>query len=67
MVWYTFYFDSLDVWISVPEQTHMRRYDVYTGLVKCTAGPDCSKLTMSLASVSLKFQTLISEICQYFC
>ena len=29
-------------------------------------GPGFSKLTMSLVKVSLKFQTLISEICQYF-
>ena len=29
-------------------------------------GPGCSKLTTSLVKVSLKFQTLISEICQYF-
>ena len=29
-------------------------------------GPGCSKLTMSLVNVSLKFQTLISEIWQYF-
>ena len=28
--------------------------------------PDCSKLTMSQVNISLKFQTLISEICQYF-
>ena len=28
--------------------------------------PGCSKLTMSLVNVSLKFQTLISEICQNF-
>ena len=28
-------------------------------------GPGCSKLTMSLVNVSLKFQMLISEICQY--
>ena len=28
--------------------------------------PRCSKLTTSLVNVSLKFQTLISEICQYF-
>ena len=26
----------------------------------------CSKLTTSLVNVSLKFQTLISRICQYF-
>ena len=29
--------------------------------------PGCSKLTTSLVNVSLKFQTLISQICQYFC
>ena len=29
-------------------------------------GPGCSKLTMSLVNVSLKFQMLISEIIQYF-
>ena len=29
--------------------------------------PSCSKLTTSLVNVSLKFQMLISEICQYFC
>ena len=29
-------------------------------------GPGCSKLTTSLVNVSLKFQTLISNICQYF-
>ena len=31
-----------------------------------TSGPICSKLTMSLVNVLLKFQMLISEICQYF-
>ena len=30
------------------------------------SGPDCSKLTMSLANVSLNFLKLISQICQYF-
>ena len=29
-------------------------------------GPGCSKLTTLLVNVSLKFQTLISQICQYF-
>ena len=29
-------------------------------------GPGCSKLTMSLVNVSLNFQKLISQICQYF-
>ena len=32
---------------------------------KCP-GPGCSKLTTSLVNDSLKFQTLISQICQYF-
>ena len=31
-----------------------------------TSGPSCSKLTMLLVNVLLKFQMLISEICQYF-
>ena len=30
------------------------------------AEPGCSKLTTSLVKVSLKFQMLISQICQYF-
>ena len=29
-------------------------------------GPSCSKLTTVLVNVSLKFQRLISNICQYF-
>ena len=29
-------------------------------------GPGCSKLTMTLVNVSLNFQKLISQICQYF-
>ena len=31
-----------------------------------TSGPSCSKLTTLLVNVSLKFQTAISEIGQYF-
>ena len=31
------------------------------------SGPGCSKLTTSLVNVSLKFQTLISQISRYFC
>ena len=34
--------------------------------IKKRPGPGCSKLTTSLVNVSLKFQTLISEICHYF-
>ena len=30
------------------------------------SGPGCSKLTTSLVNVSLKFQTLIFEICNIF-
>ena len=39
--------------------------DAYEICVSKT-GPGCSKLTVLLFSVSLKFQMLISEICQYF-
>ena len=35
-------------------------------LAACISELGCSKLTMSLVNVSLKFQTLISEICHYF-
>ena len=35
-------------------------------MVKEQSGPGCSKLTTSLVNVSLKFQMLISQICQYF-
>ena len=31
-----------------------------------TPGPGCSKLTTSLVNISLKFQTLISNISKYF-
>ena len=31
-----------------------------------SSGPGCSKQTTSLVNMSLKFQTLISQICQYF-
>ena len=30
------------------------------------SGPGCSKLTTSLVNVLLKFQTLVSQTCQYF-
>ena len=33
---------------------------------QCRSGPSCSKLMASLVDVSLKFQTLISRIYQYF-
>ena len=32
----------------------------------CLPGPGCSKLMTSLVNETLKFQTLISQICQYF-
>ena len=34
--------------------------------IEQTSVPGCLKLTTSLVNVSLKFQTVISEICQYF-
>ena len=46
---------------------HIVKMKAKTYTVKIlTPGPGCSKLTSSLVKVSLKFQTLISEICQYF-
>ena len=33
---------------------------------KKISGPSCSKLTMSLVNASLRFQNVISNICQYF-
>ena len=35
-------------------------------LLNWQSGPSCSKLTTSLVNVSSKFQTLISQIRQYF-
>ena len=41
--------------------------DVVTSqLNTCIPGPSCSKLTTLLVNVSLKFQMMISQICQYF-
>ena len=40
--------------------------DIRVTIPPYTSGPGCSKLTMSFVNVFLKFQTLISEICQYF-
>ena len=34
--------------------------------LKALSWPSCSKLTTSLVNETLKFQTLISQICQYF-
>ena len=45
-------------------RVYMKRF---IRLFPCRPGPDCSKVTMSLVNVLLKFQTLISEICQNFC
>ena len=35
-------------------------------LFSLRSGPGCSKLTTSLVNVSLDFEKLISQICQYF-
>ena len=39
---------------------------IVLGIQPLLPGPGCSKLTTLLVNVSLKFQTLISSICQYF-
>ena len=42
-------------------------FQIYLNITpKQISGPGCSKLTTSLVNDSLKFQTLISQICQYF-
>ena len=46
---------------------HLPQPPISPELCSCQTGPGCSKLTMSLVNVSLKFQKLISQICQYFC
>ena len=38
----------------------------HSRLSPTSPGPSCSKLTMSLVNVSLNFQKLSSQICQYF-
>ena len=35
-------------------------------LFNSSSGPSCSKVTTSLVNVSLNFQKLFSQICQYF-
>ena len=49
----------------------MRNEHMYDLRKHCTMawlipGPGCSKLTTSLVNETLKFQTEISQICQYF-
>ena len=39
---------------------------IYKGGMSKRPGPGCSKLTTSLVNVSLNFQKLFSQICQYF-
>ena len=47
--------------------TQIRRDESYCKEVNGQrSGPGCLKLTTSLVNVSLKFKTLISQICQYF-
>ena len=50
-----------------PPSAHAEWIDLFEkeSSVSQTTGHGCSKLTTSLVNVSLKFQTLISEICQY--
>ena len=43
-----------------------KKIDIFLTQRLCS-GPGCSKQTTSLVNETLKFQTLISQICQYFC
>ena len=49
---------SREIWKIIPKLSLI--------LLIWSPGPGCSKLMMPLVNVSLKFQMLISEICQYF-
>ena len=53
------------VYSALVMQTYLSQYLVLYNMMKYS-GPSCSNLTMSLVNVSLKFQTSVSEICQYF-
>ena len=46
-------------------QLSIVRHMIYLN-ASAQSGPGCSKLKTSFVKVSLKFQTLISDICQYF-
>ena len=50
----------------VPVQIYLIHGQLFENKLLLSPGPGCSKLTTSLVNVSLKFQTLISQICQYF-
>ena len=52
--------------IQIQTISHVRLKNLTTSLRFSCLGAGCSKLTTSLVNVSLKFQMLISEICQYF-
>ena len=49
-----------------PDQRLMLNFTASDLCLHSLPGPGCSKLTMSLVNDLLKFQTLISQICQYF-
>ena len=44
----------------------MGYFCIHPSSIFCLSGSSCSKLTTSLVNVSLNFQKLISQICQYF-
>ena len=55
--------ENVSVWRILCKINSARLYII----LRICSGPGCSKLTTSLVNVSLKFQTLISEIIQHFC
>ena len=44
----------------------MGYFGIHPSSIFCLSGSSCLKLTTSLVNVSLNFQKLISQICQYF-
>ena len=55
--------------LRIPISIHLRAAPFNITIIQIcapTSWPGCSKLTTSLVNVSLKFQTLISQVRQYF-
>ena len=51
---------------SVGANKESQKLFLFVKMAEKKTGPGCSKLTMWLVNVSLNFQKLISQICQYF-
>ena len=57
-------YDAYQTQHTAPQYAYARTQVAVT--VSFISGPSCSKLSTWLVNKTLKFQTLISQICQYF-